>query len=32
LYVKRLSDVDESVLQRLIAGSVKRMRKKYPTD
>ncbi len=30
LYIKRLSDVDETVLQRLIAGSVKRMRKKYP--
>ena len=30
LYIKRLSDVDESVLQRLIADSVKRMRKKYP--
>ena len=30
LYIKRLSDVDESVLQRLIAGSVKWMQKKYP--
>ena len=30
LYIKRQSDVDENVLQRLIAGSVKRMRKKYP--
>ena len=30
LYIKRLSDVDEGVLQRLIAGSVKRMRKRYP--
>ena len=31
LYIKRLSDVDESVLQRLIEGSVRHMRKKYPT-
>jgi len=32
LYIKRLSDVDEGVLQRLIEGSVRHMRKKYPTD
>lgn len=31
LYIKRLSDVDEKVLQRLIAASVKHMRKKYNT-
>ena len=31
LYIKRLADVDESVLQRLIEGSVRHMRKKYPT-
>ena len=31
LYVKRLSDIDENVLQRLIDGSVKRMRKTYRT-
>jgi len=29
LYIKRLSDVDESVLEKLIAGSVKVMRKRY---
>jgi hypothetical protein len=32
LYIKRLSDVDESVLQCLIEGSVRHMRKKYSTD
>ena len=32
LYIKRLSDVDENVLQRLIEGSVEHMRKKYRTD
>jgi len=31
LYIKRLSDVDENVLQRLIAASVKYMRKNYET-
>lgn len=31
LYIKRLSDVDEKVLRRLIEASVKYMRKKYPT-
>ncbi len=31
LYIKRLSDVDEDVLERLIDGSVERMRKKYET-
>lgn len=31
LYLKRLSDVDEKVLEKLITGSVKFMRKKYPT-
>ena len=32
LYIKRLSDVDESVLQRLITESVKYMRRKYETS
>lgn len=31
LYIKRLSDVDEKVLKRLIEGSVKHMRKNYET-
>lgn len=31
LYIKRLSDVDEAVLEKLIVGSVKLMRKKYAT-
>lgn len=31
LYIKRLSDVDEKVLERLIVGSVKHMRKNYET-
>jgi hypothetical protein len=31
LYIKRLSDVDESVLERLILASVKHMRKNYQT-
>ena len=31
LYIKRLSDVDEKVLERLIAGSVKYMCKNYET-
>ena len=31
LYVKRLSDVNEKVLERLIVGSVKYMRKNYRT-
>ncbi len=31
LYIKRLSDVDERVLKRLIVGSVKYMRKHYET-
>ena len=31
LYIKRLSDIDEKVLQELIDGSVKRMRKAYKT-
>ena len=31
LYIKRLSDVDEKVLKRLIAGSVRYMRKNYET-
>lgn len=31
LYIKRLSDVDESVLEKLIAGSVEHMRKNYKT-
>jgi len=29
LYIKRLSDVDEKVLEQLIIGSVKYMRKNY---
>ncbi|WP_029039865.1 DUF1801 domain-containing protein [Cucumibacter marinus] len=32
LYVKRLSDIDESVLRAMIAESVAYMRDKYPTD
>ena len=31
LYIKRLTDVDEDVLERLIDGSVEYMRKKYET-
>ncbi len=31
LYIKRLSDVDEKVLEKLIAGSVKYMRRNYET-
>ncbi|MEL7185376.1 MAG: DUF1801 domain-containing protein [Pseudomonadota bacterium] len=31
LYIKRLSDVDEKVLERLITKSIKHMRKKYGT-
>jgi len=31
LYIKRLSDVDEKVLEKLIAGSVEYMRKTYET-
>jgi hypothetical protein len=31
LYIRRLSDVDEKVLEKLIDGSVKLMRKKYET-
>ena len=31
LYIKRLEDVDEKVLQKLIDGSVKYMRKNYET-
>ena len=31
LYIKRLSDVDEDVLQNLIVGGVKRMQKTYET-
>ena len=31
LYIKRLSDVDESVLERLITESVRQMRKQYKT-
>ncbi len=31
LYIKRLSDVDEKVLKRLIVGSVKHMRENYET-
>jgi hypothetical protein len=30
LYIKRLSDVDERVLARLIEGGVREMRRKYP--
>lgn len=32
LYIKRLSDVDESVLKKLIQESVDYMRNKYPTS
>ena len=31
LYIKRLDDVDEKVLKRLIRKSVREMKKKYPT-
>jgi hypothetical protein len=31
LYIRRLEDVDEAVLRKLIDGSVKYMRKKYTT-
>ncbi len=31
LYIRRLSDVDEKVLERLIVGSVKYMRRNYET-
>ena len=31
LYIKRLADVDETLLERLIDGSVEQMRKKYET-
>lgn len=31
LYIKRLADIDEKVLRRLIEGSVKHMRKNYET-
>jgi len=31
LYIKRLSDIDEAVLERLISESVKHMRKNYET-
>lgn len=31
LYIKRLDDIDENVLQKLIDGSVTRMRKAYKT-
>ena len=31
LYIKRLSDVDEAVLEKLIVGSVKHMKNKYKT-
>ena len=31
LYIKRLADVDETILERLIDGSVEKMRKKYET-
>ena len=31
LYIKRISDVDEKVLEKLIDASVKHMRKKYET-
>ncbi len=31
LYIKRLSDVDENVLEKLIDGSVRQMREKYET-
>ena len=31
LYIKKLDDIDESVLRKLVAGSVKYMRSKYKT-
>ena len=31
LYIKRLSDVDEKVLEKLIAESVRHMRRRYET-
>ena len=31
LYIKRLSDVDEKVLERLIDESVRQIRKRYET-
>lgn len=31
LYIKRLDDIDEAILRKLIDGSVKYMRKKYPS-
>ncbi len=31
LYIKRLADVDENVLEKLIDGSVKHMRKQHET-
>jgi len=31
LYIKRLSDIDETVLEQIIVGSVKKMREKYKT-
>jgi hypothetical protein len=31
LYVKRLSDIDTAVLEKLISASVKEMEKKYAT-
>ncbi len=31
LYVKRLSDIDETVLEKIVVGSVKKMREKYET-
>lgn len=32
LYVKRLSDIDEKVLERMVKDSIKRMRKMYPAS
>ena len=32
LYIKRLADVDESVLEKLVRASVRAMRERYPHD
>ena len=32
LYIKRLEDIDEKVLEKLITESIKTMRKRYETD
>ena len=32
LYIKTLADVDETVLEKLILGSVQLMRERYPAE